>query len=117
MNTADLAKLAAELGSDPHAIGYAAYLPGDPEKAVALLTSLTQSMAGPMSASRALEWAAQGPLAAIVDASNQQGHPLRSSCLALLMNVSAGRDIDLGSAPEQMMFKAWLDTGLITQEQ
>jgi len=44
MTPAELAVLAAEINTDPLALGYAAHLPGDPQRVVDLLTEQTYSM-------------------------------------------------------------------------
>lgn len=107
--------LAAELKDDPAALGYAAHLPDDPQRVIDLLTAPVFSMPKSITAGQALTWAAAGPLAAITDTSNDANSVIRSSCLAFLLAMKAGHDVDMSDAGVRFQFDAWRQIGLITQ--
>lgn len=117
MTSEQEAALRAELAQDPEAHGYAAHLPDDPQRVVDLLLKPAFTRLMPITAGQALTWAATGPLAAITDASNNAANPLRASCLAFLLAMNAGRDIDIGDANVHAQFGIWMQMGLITQQQ
>lgn len=108
--------LADELNTDPAGLGYATHLPDDPQRVVDLLMARTYTKRLPITAGQALTWAAAGPLASITDTSNNASSPLRSSCLAFLLAMNAGRDVDLGDPNVMGQFDIWLQAGLITQQ-
>lgn len=107
--------LADELKNDPLGLGYAAHLPGDPQRVVDLLTAPTQAMLKPITAARALTWAASGPMAAITDASTTAGHAARASSLAFLRALDAGIELDPGDPDVKAVFDGWLSISLIDQ--
>jgi hypothetical protein len=108
--------LADELKNDPAGLGYAAHLPNDPQRVVDLMTAPTFAKRLPITAGQALTWAAAGPLANITDVSNNTNSPIRASCLAFLLAMNAGRDVDMGDANVLYQFDIWLQAGLITQQ-
>jgi hypothetical protein len=107
--------LADELHGDPLGLGYGTHLPTDPQRVVDLLTTPIRTMLKPITAARALTWAAAGPMAAITDASTTIGHPARASCLAFLRAVSAGVELDPGDPGVKAVFDGWLAGALIDQ--
>lgn len=109
--------LADELKTDPLARGYASHLPDDPQRAVDLLTAPVFSMPNTITAGQALMWAATGPLASITDTSNNINSPLRSSCLAFLLAMKAGRDVHMEAANVRLQLDAWAQAGLITAQE
>jgi hypothetical protein len=115
MSVADI--LVGELRVDPLGLGYAAHLPGDPQRVVDLITAPTQSKLQPMTASRALVWGAKsGAYAKIIDTGNEQASPYRSSCLAFRDNILGGLPIDLSDPDVEAEFDAWEAGGIITAE-
>jgi hypothetical protein len=116
MTSEQQAALCAELAQDPEARSYAAHLPGDPQRVVDLFTAEVFTKLASITAGQALTWAAAGPLAAITDASNDINSPLRSSCLAFLLRIGAGQDIDLGDPKVKMQFDIWKAQQLITED-
>jgi hypothetical protein len=107
--------LADELKNDPTGRGYAAHLPDDPQRVIDLISERVFTKLWPITAGQALTWAAAGPLAAITDASNNTNSPVRSSCLAFLLAMKAGRDVDMGDANVKKQFDTWLALGQIDQ--
>lgn len=115
LTTAQQATLRAEINNDPKALGYKAYLPGSPGIVVNMLASLSDTMIDTIHSTTAQAWAAQGPMAKIVDAGNNTAHPCRASCLLVQMTLSSGSDIHLERTDVQQMFDAWLTQGVISQ--
>lgn len=116
MTPAELKVLAAEITNDPLTLGYAAHLPDDPQRVIDLLTAQNYSMLKPITAARALVWAGMGGAGAIKDASMNLEHPCRDSCLAFLLTVSAGMNVDLSDKDVQDMFTGWESAKLISAE-
>lgn len=117
MTPAQLSVLNVELQSDPLNLGYASCFPNCPGHAVDLLNSQTQTAVQAITAAVAMTWAAAGPYAAVVDASNNINHPCRASCLVIRDAFSAGLDIHLESADLQSMLTMWVANSIITQAQ
>jgi hypothetical protein len=115
----DLAKLKAEIATDPAVLGYATFMPGDPEHVASLLNAPRFSALKSITAATALTWAAQGPYSAIVDASNNISHPCRASCLVVRDTLSAGLTVHMEDPALQNMFGAWktVAPAIITQAQ
>ena len=109
--------LADELKTDPENLGYAAHLPDDPQRVIDLMTALSFKKVQPITAGQALTWAAAGPLATITDTSNNANSPIRASCLAFLLAMKAGRDVDMGDSNVKAQFDIWLQQGIINQQQ
>lgn len=107
--------LAAELATDPAALGYAALLPDSPGSVVDLLNAPRWPMVKPLSAAGAQTWAAKGPYAAIVDASDNAAHPCRASCLVVRAAFSAALPIDLDNPELRAMLAAWVVSGVCSQ--
>jgi hypothetical protein len=103
----DFAALKSEVQTDPLTLGYRAFLPGDPQRIADLMNAPKFTALKSITAAAALTWAAQGPYAAIVDASNNVSHPCRASCLVVRDTLTAGLDIHMESAALQSMFAAW----------
>ena len=119
MTPAQLSALKSEIQTDPAALGYAAFMPGDPEHVAGLLNAPRFTAIKSITAATALTWAAQGPYAAIVDASNNVTHPCRASCLVVRDTLTAGLDVHMEDARLQTMFAAWktVTPAIITQVQ
>lgn len=117
MTPDQLARLAAEVRNDPVGRGYGAHLPDSPGAVVDLLTALGDFMVGPLRSTTAKAWAATGPYAAIVDASNNVSHPCRASCLVIRDSFSCGDPIHIESSDLQQMLAAWVVSGICTQGQ
>jgi hypothetical protein len=112
-----LASLRSEVSDDPKGRGYAAHLPDSPGIVVDMLNALTETMLGPLHSTTAKAWAAAGPYAAIVDASNNTAHPCRASCLVIRESFSCGDLIHLESPDLQQMLTAWVQSNVATQAQ
>ena len=108
--------LADEIKQDPLGLGYAAHLPGDPQRVVDLMNEPVFSMPTTISAGQALMWAATGPMATITDASNNLNSPARASCMAFLLAMNAGRDVYIGAANVRGLLDAWVRDEIITQQ-
>jgi hypothetical protein len=115
MTPAELSVLAAEIKSDPLGLGYAAHLPFDPVRVVELLTVETETKLGPLRSTTAKAWAARGPYAKIVDASNLSTHPCRASCLVIRDSFACGDMIHVEDADLQGMLDAWISNDIATQ--
>jgi hypothetical protein len=113
----DYAALKNEIQNDPTGKGYALHLPDSPGHVVELLNAQTETMIKPLRSSTAKAWAATGPYAAIVDASNTVGHPCRASCLVLRDAFASGDTIYIDMPDMQAMFAGWVLAVLITQSQ
>lgn len=109
--------LTDELRGDPLSLGYAAHLPGDPQRVIDLLMAPIRSTLQPITAARALTWAGAGPMAAITDASNDAASPARSSCLAFLRALSSGMPLDPNDLDVKAQFDGWQALGIITAAQ
>jgi len=109
--------LSDELRDDPKGLGYAQFMPDAPGKVVELLNEQTQSMLKAIRSTTAQAWAATGPYANIVDASQDKAHPCRASCLMLRDTLASGVDIHMESPDVQEIFAAWVACGICTQEQ
>jgi hypothetical protein len=109
------ATLAAELANDPAALGYADFLPDSPGSVVDLLNAPRWPMVKALSAARAQTWAALGPYAAIVDASDNPTHPCRASCLVVRATFSAGLPIELDNPELRAMLDAWVTTSICSE--
>jgi hypothetical protein len=107
--------LAEELKNDPTGKGYAAHLPDDPQRVVELLNNPTETAIGPLRSTTAKAWAAAGPYARIVDASNDVSNPCRSSCLVIRESFACGDPIHLEDSRLQSMLSAWVAYGIATQ--
>lgn len=106
-----------EIHLDPKAKGYMALLPESPGTVADMLNAQTETMVKAIRTTTGQAWAAGGPYAAIVDASNTVGHPCRASCLVLRESFSSGVDIHMERADVQSMFAGWVTGGLITTAQ
>jgi hypothetical protein len=114
---AELVALKAELANDPLALGYAAHLPGDPQRVVDLLTAPAYTSLQPITAARALTWAGTGPMSAITDAANNSASPARASCLSFLHSLSSSMPLDPSDPDVKSMFDGWQTLGVITVDQ
>lgn len=117
MTPAQLVILKTEVSTDPKGLGYAACLPNCPGHLVDLMNAPTQSMVQQISAMNAMKWAATGPYAAIVDASNNTNSQARASCLVVRDTLVANLPIDLTDASVLSMFSGWVAASVITQAQ
>lgn len=118
MTPAQLAALRSELAADPEVIGYAAHLSAGELGAVCdLLNAQSQTAPGELSAARAITWAASGPMAKIVDTSNDTASPARASCLAFLQSLKSGMPVDMTNSGIVELFAGWVGAGVITQAQ
>jgi hypothetical protein len=117
MNQTQLTALHAEVTGDPLHLGYAACLPDSPGHIADILNAPTQTMLHAISESTALEWAATGPYAHIVDAGATIGHPCRASCLVVRDAMLAGLDVHLESVSILAMFAGWVAAGVLTEAQ
>jgi len=115
MTPAQQTALRAELTNDPKARGYGAHLPGDPARVIELLTAPTETMLGPLRSTTAKAWAARGPYARIVDASNDAAHACRASCLVIRESFACGDMIHVEEGDLQDMLGAWIAHGVATQ--
>lgn len=106
-----------ELATDPLGLGYSAHLPDSPGTVADMLNAPTRSIVKAIKSTTAQAWAAGGPYAAIVDASNNTGHPCRSSCLVLRETLASGVDIHLERSDVQQMLAGWVTAGVCTQAQ
>lgn len=113
----DLQALKNEITLDPKGLGYATYLPDAPGMVMQLLNSLSDTMIKPLRTTTAKAWAAAGPYAKIVDASNDVASPVRSSCLILRDTLISGDEIHMEMPDIKTMFGAWVLFGIITQAQ
>jgi hypothetical protein len=111
------AALRAELTNDPAGRGYSAHLPGDPARVVDLITETVATMTGPLRTTTAKAWAATGPYARIVDASNNAEHPCRASCLVIRDSFACGDPIHIEDPELQGMLAAWVQHGVATQQE
>jgi hypothetical protein len=112
-----LAILRNEVINDPKGRDYVAHLPDSPGLVADMLNAMSDSMVGPLRSTTAKAWAATGPYAAIVDASNNAAHPCRASCLVIRDSFSCGDPIHLESPDLQQMLAAWVAAGICTQVQ
>lgn len=112
-----MSALRDELLSDPMGIGYAAWLPDSPGTVADLINAMTQRLVKAISIETAQIWAATGPYANIVDASNNPQHPCRASCLVVRQTFAAGLTIHLEHADVQTLLSAWVASGICTQAQ
>ncbi|MGO4379693.1 hypothetical protein AB4Z19_15565 [Pseudoduganella sp. RAF19] len=117
MSPEQLNTLRTELHTDPNGIGYAQWLPASPGTVADLLNAQTQSMVKALRTTTAKAWAATGPYAAIVDASNSPNHPCRASCLVIRDAFMAGDMIHVELPEMQEMFAGWVTASLITPAQ
>jgi len=117
MTPTQLAALKTEIQTDPQGLGYAACFPAQPGHAADLINAPTQTMVRPISSAIAMTWAAAGPYAAIVDASNNAASPCRASCLAILAAFNSGQGIDLAVPALASIIASWVSAGIITQAQ
>ena len=115
MTPAQQAILRAELTQDLEGRGYAAHLPGDPARVVDLLTELVTTMTGPLRSTTAKAWAAAGPYARIVDASNDANSPCRASCLVIRDSFACGDPIHLEDPRLEAMLAGWVTCGIATE--
>ena len=115
MTPAQQSALRAELTNDPKRRGYGAHLPGDPARVIELLMASTETMLGPLRSTTAKAWAARGPYARIVDASNDTEHACRASCLVIRESFACGDMIHVEEADLQDMLSAWITHGVATQ--
>ena len=109
------AALRAELTNDPAVRGYSAHLPDDPVRVVDLITAPVATMTGPLRTTTAKAWAARGPYARIVDASNDAAHPCRASCLVIRDSFACGDPIHIEAPDLQAMLAMWVEHGVATQ--
>jgi hypothetical protein len=115
MTPAQLIALKGEITGDPLRLGYGAHLPDSPGLVVDMLNAQTQSMIGPLRSTTAKAWAAPGPYANIVDASNNPSHPCRASCLVVRDSFACGDMIHVEDPELQQMLGAWVATAICTQ--
>ena len=115
MTPDQLATLHAEVTNDPKGLGYVACLPHAPGHVVDLLNSLADKAVGPLRSTTAKAWAARGPYARIVDASNDPGHPCRASCLVIRESFACGDMIHVEEADLRDMLSGWVNHGVATQ--
>jgi hypothetical protein len=106
-----------EIHSDPTGKGYATFLPASPGTVAAMLNAPTETMVKTIHSTTGQAWAAAGPYAAIVDASNNVSHPCRASCLVLRDTFASGVDISLDRADMIGMLAAWVAAGICTAAQ
>jgi hypothetical protein len=111
------AALRAELTDDPAGRGYSQHLPDDPERVVELITAPITTMTGPLRTTTAKAWAARGPYARIVDASNDTAHPCRASCLVIRDSFACGDPIHIEDPDLQQMLAMWVEHGVATQQE
>lgn len=104
-----------ELTTDPTSKGYAAHLPDSPGIVADMLNAQTETMVKAIRSTTAQAWAASGPYARIVDASNDTTHACRASCLVLRETLASGVDIHVERSDVQQMLSAWVSTGVCTQ--
>jgi hypothetical protein len=109
------AALRNELTTDPASRGYAPHLPGDPARAVELITEAVTTMTGPLRTTTAKAWAAKGPYAKIVDASNDPAHPCRAACLVIRDSFACGDPIHIEDPDLQLMLGMWIEHEVATQ--
>lgn len=109
--------LCAELTQDPQGRGYAAHLPADPARVVDLLTERVTTMTGPLRSTTAKAWAAAGPYARIVDASNDVNSPCRASCLVIRDSFACGDPIHIEDPDLQQMLTMWVQHDVATQKE
>ena len=112
-----MSALIEELRGDPEGLGYAQFMPDAPGMVVELLNAPTQFMVKAIRSTTAQAWAATGPYANIVDASQDKTHPCRASCLILRDTLASGVDIHMEMPDVQEMFAAWVACGICTQAQ
>jgi hypothetical protein len=111
------AALRAELTDDPAGRGYARFLPDDPSRVVELITAPIATMTGPLRTTTAKAWAARGPYARIVDASNDAEHACRASCLVIRDSFACGDPIHIEDPDLQFMLAMWVQHGVATQQE
>jgi hypothetical protein len=104
-----------EVANDPKGLGYATHLPASPGLVVDLLNALTDTALGPLRSTTAKAWAAGGPYARIVDASNDAESPCRSSCLVIRESFACGDPIHVEDPELQAMLAVWVQHGVATQ--
>jgi hypothetical protein len=109
--------LRAELTSDPASRGYNVHLPNDPARVVELITGPVTTMTGPLRTTTAKAWAARGPYARIVDASNNAEHPCRAACLVIRDSFACGDSIHIEEPELQAMLSLWIAHDVATQEE
>lgn len=109
--------LRVELTQDPEGRGYAQFLPGDPARVVELITAPITTMTGPLRTTTAKAWAARGPYARIVDASNDAEHLCRASCLVIRDSFACGDPIHIEDPDLQFMLQMWVEHGVATQSE
>ncbi|WP_371767496.1 hypothetical protein [Massilia sp.] len=107
--------LRAELTQDPEGHGYATHLPDDPARVVDLLTQMRTTMTGALRSTTAKAWAAAGPYARIVDASNDADSPCRASCLVIRDSFACGDPIHLEDPRLEAMLAGWVACGIATE--
>jgi hypothetical protein len=117
MTSEQFAILRAELTNDPAGRGYGAHLPADPARVVELITALVTTMTGPLRSTTAKAWAAAGPYARIVDASNDVNSPCRASCLVIRDSFACGDAIHVEDPRLEAMLASWVACGIATVEQ
>jgi hypothetical protein len=117
MTPDQLQALCNEVAADPTHKGYQTHLPSSPGLVVDLLNALTETKVKAITTSAAKTWAAAGPYAGIVDASNTAGHSARASCLVIRDAFASGDLIHLDDPSLQNLFAAWVTAGVITQAQ
>ena len=83
-------------------------------EALAAIMSSGRTAIKPISAAKALTWAAAGPMAAIVDASNEVGNAARSSAQSFLRSLASGMEVGLDNADVLAAFQGWKALALIT---
>lgn len=108
--------LSDEISNDPAGLGYAAHLPDSPGIVADLINNVkTDTMLGPLRTTTAKAWAAHGPYAKIVDASNDVNHACRASCLVIRDSFACGDPIHIEDAGLQAMLDMWVQHDVATQ--
>ena len=118
MTPTQLTALAAEISTDPAALGYAAHLPDAPGAVCDLMNATTSTKSGVVPTAQFAIWAAStGMRAVIEDKALAAGDPLRSAALTLrdlLAGSMAG--LDLSDAANVAGLQVWVTVGALTQE-
>ncbi|HXE49558.1 MAG TPA: hypothetical protein VN663_14360 [Ramlibacter sp.] len=119
MTPEQLQTLGTEVRNDPEAIGYAQYLPDSPGLVADLLNAPTRSMVKPLPSGTAKIWAAAGPYAKIVDASENRALNIavRASCLVVRDEFISAGTIHIDQPKVRAMFDAWIVAGVITADE
>lgn len=116
MTPDQLVALKQEIDTDPKGLGYAAHIPNAPGTVVDLLNNTsTDTILGPLRTTTAKAWAAEGPMAKIVDTSADTTHACRASCLVIRESFACGDPIHIEDPRLQNMLASWVTYGVATQ--